>query len=367
LARHHMRMTAPRIALAAVAAAGAVALGAPAAGLGAAAAIQDDRLPIVPVTEIPSRLDAIEKTNARVTRVDVFWSEVAPTRPSRPNDHRDPVYEWDRTDAIFNGLRARGIVPIVSVYSSPEWAAGGRAGLDIGQVNANAPDARQFGLFMTALAARYRTRVRHYEIWNEPNLPRFLTPRRGSALSTYLGLVRAAYPAVHRANPRATVIAGSLGPNGNSRSWLNALVTGRNLRFDAVSQHIYPIAPPNRRTRSYPSWSSVPSIIAKLDSRERTRGMPLYITEAGYTTDRTIFRSFRVTPAKQRQYLKEIFALPAIRSPRVPAVVWFNLEDNRFWPGGLTYEGGRAKPSLAAFRAVARKPLTAAERRELRR
>jgi hypothetical protein len=366
LGPYRSRMTSPRIAMAALAAAGAVAAAAPATGLGAAAAVQDDQLPVIAESELPARLDLIERTNARAARVDVLWSQVAPIRPSRPQDPRDPAYQWSRTDTIFNGLRQRGIVPIVSVYSSPDWAAGGRGSNDIGQVNANAPDARQYGLFMQALASRYRSQVRHYEIWNEPNLPRFFTPRRGAALPEYLQLVRAAYPAVHRGNPRATVIAGVLGPNGNARTWLHALVTRPNLRFDAFSQHVYPVAPPNRRTRSYPAWATVPSILAKLDTRARTRGMPLYITEAGYTTGGTIFRNTKVSPAKQRLYLRQMFALPVVRGPRVPVVVWFNLQDNRFWPGGLIEESGRPKPSLAAFRAIARRPFTAAQRRELR-
>jgi hypothetical protein len=37
----------------------------------------------------------------------------------------------------------------------------------------------------------------------------------------------------------------------------------------------------------------------------------------------------------------------------VPVVVWFNLQDNRYWPGGLLKANGQAKPSLAAFRGLA--------------
>ena len=81
--------------------------------------------------------------------------------------------------------------------------------------------------------------------------------------------------------------------------------------------------------------------------------MKLYITEAGYTTATTPFRNVKVTCAQQKLYLKQIFALPDVKSPRVAAVVWFNLQDNPNWPGGLLTAAGVKKPAYNAFVAIA--------------
>ncbi len=62
----------------------------------------------------------------------------------------------------------------------------------------------------------------------------------------------------------------------------------------------------------------------------------------------------RVTPAQQARYLRQIMGLPVVRSGRIRAVVWFNLQDNPRWPGGLRRLDGRAKASHAVFRRLAR-------------
>jgi hypothetical protein len=39
------------------------------------------------------------------------------------------------------------------------------------------------------------------------------------------------------------------------------------------------------------------------------------------------------------------------------AVVWFNLEDNENWPGGLLRANGSKKPSYNSFVQYARRPI----------
>ena len=85
--------------------------------------------------------------------------------------------------------------------------------------------------------------------------------------------------------------------------------------------------------------------------------MKLFVTEAGYTTATTPFRQVKVTPAVQNLYLKQIFTLPLVKSPRVAAVVWFNLQDNINWPGGLLFESGAPKPAYATFSRIASRPI----------
>jgi len=103
----------------------AVGLIGPAAGMGAVAGIQDDRLNTATLGQVEPRLDLIQQTGARVTRVDMFWSEIAPAKPADPDDPFDPAYQFAKFDAIFSGLAARRITPIVTVYSAPSWATAG--------------------------------------------------------------------------------------------------------------------------------------------------------------------------------------------------------------------------------------------------
>jgi hypothetical protein len=367
-----------------VAAAIGAGLALPATGAGAVAAVQDDILTTAQVDQVAGRVALLQQTRAKVTRFDVLWSTVAPTQPANPRNPADPAYDWSRVDAVMTQLAAARIVPIVSVYSTPDWAVIRPTPYEFAY-NPNAPRPAAFRDFMHALAKRYSgtfanpagapatlPRVRHFEIWNEPNLKNFFRLGARSNLAHYKKMVNAAYPAIKQANRRAIVIIGVGGPrsstgqgNVGARQWMRGLVLDRRVKLDAYSQHIYPASPPRARVKAFPSWNSVPEILQTLDRRKR--GMKLYITEAGYTTATTPFRNVRVSVPVQNRYLNQIFQLPAVRSNQVAAVVWFNLQDNENWPAGLLRADGSRKPSFASFVKFARRPIPGPLRRELAR
>ncbi|MBJ7455313.1 MAG: cellulase family glycosylhydrolase [Thermoleophilia bacterium] len=372
----------------AIATAAAAALAVPATGAGAVAALQDDVLATASLSQIPERLELVKETKTKVARFDILWSLVAPNPPANAANPADPAYDWSRVDAVLSGLAAANITPIVSTYSTPTWAIAGRNDAQTTLYDPDAPTTASFGAFMKAVATRYSgtftpagaaaplPRVRHFEVWNEPNLKGFFRFNGASNLSKYKGLVKAAYTNIKAANRNTIVIGGVGGPrssngNGNisARVWLNGLVGDKSVKFDAYSQHIYPSQGPLFNSRSYakafPTWASLDQILATLDRKKK--GMKLYITEAGYTTAVTPFRKVKVTPANQALYLKQIFNLKTVKSARVAAVVWFNLQDNVNWPAGLINADGTKKPSYAAFRTVAGRPIAPALRAELRR
>jgi hypothetical protein len=333
--------------------------------------VQDDHLPIDPIEQIPERLDLIADTGVTTTRVDLFWKDIAPSPPEDPSDPSDPAYDFSRADLTLQGLAERGITPIVSVYNTPAWAGDGPPVPPGAAVNTATPDPAAFGEFMGAVARRYSgefsspggeplPEVRHFELWNEPNLSGFLTPQfEGDtpvSLDAYAAMVTAAYPAIKEANPDARVIAGVGGPRGSTGAtgigaidWLRGL-RERDIPLDAYSQHIYPAAGPEEPTDALPSWSSVGRFLDELDGF--TPGLPLYITEAGYTTAATPYRDTKVTEEQQAEYLTQIYSLPQLRTDRVKTVVWFNLQDNVNWPAGLLREDGSRKPSYEPFQEV---------------
>ena len=345
------------------------------APIGAVAAVQDDHLSTEPIETIPARLDLLEATGATTTRVDLFWNSVAPGRPGNATDPSDPAYDFSRADTIMRGLADRGITPILSVYSTPAWSSGGAVDAIGGPINRLAPEPADYGEFMAAVATRYNgsfagpggdvlPEVRHYEVWNEPNLSGFLQPAEEGAearLDVYADLVRAAYPAIKGANARAQVIAGVGGPRSSTTptgvgaiEWLRGL-RERDVPLDAYSQHVYPAAAPTVETEVVPSWSSIGRVIDELDAWRADPAIPLYITEAGYTTAATRFRDTKVTEAQQAEYLTQIFSLPQLRTDRIKAVVWFNLQDNADWPAGLLRDVTLdPKPSYERFLRVVR-------------
>jgi Glycosyl hydrolases family 39 len=362
---------------AAIAAAAGAALALPSTGMGGVAAIQDDILTTASQSEIPVRVALVQQTRAKVARFDILWSSVAIRQPANAADPNDPAYDWSRPDAVLSGLDQANITPIVSTYSTPAYAVAGAKTKYATAYNPNAPTAAAFGAFMKAVATRYNgyfvtptgqklPRVRHYEVWNEPNLRNFFRYGNSSNIGKYKGLVKAAYTNIKAVNKNAIVIAGVGGPrssagggNVSAKEWMNKLVSDKSVKFNAYSQHIYPSQGPKYSSpfydKAFPTWNSLDEIFAALDKKKK--GMKLYITEAGYTTAKTPYRNVKVSLSQQKTYLKQIFNLPDVKSPRVAAVVWFNLEDNINWPGGILKANGSKKPSYGSFVTYAQRPI----------
>jgi hypothetical protein len=120
--------------------------------------------------------------------------------------------------------------------------------------------------------------------------------------------------------------------------------------MDAFSQHIYPAGAP-AKTKDYPSFLSVPRILSEMDKIKR--GLPLYVTETGYTVLSSPVRRTRVSEGQQARNLTDLFA--RLRNPRIPVAIWFNYQDNRSWPAGLLRANGSRRTAYGRFVVEARK------------
>ncbi|MFN8108483.1 MAG: hypothetical protein U0Y82_01325 [Thermoleophilia bacterium] len=361
----------------ALAAAPAGALTLPPEGL--TVGIQDDQLPVAPLDQLDARMDLVRDSGAPVTRVDVLWNDVAPTRPAAPGDDTDPAYRWARYDRIIDGLTARHVLVLLTIYRTPAWA------LDPANVPADppdperwAPDPAALGDFAHALAHRYdgtlHGRVTAFEPWNEPNIPFFLRPQwvrdpatasgwRPISAELYAGMLRAAYSGIRSAQPDATVVGVSGAPNGGGgpptgpdgfgsvpNTTFMAALAVLQPPMDVASQHIYPALAPFQST-AFPSFNTIPALLADLDAIRP--GIPLWITEFGYMTHAPASRPNRafVSEAAQALYVGQAVQMMAAH-PRVQLAIWFNMQDNPEWPGGLRRGDGSPKPAWDAFVAL---------------
>jgi len=120
------------------------------------------------------------------------------------------VYNWGDLDRIVDGATANGLNVLLSVVKAPDWARGPAADHS---VDGPPQNLQTFADFMGAMAARYKGRVKAYEIWNEQNLHyewgnEPLDPGR------YVAMLKLAYNAIKAADPSAYVISGALTPTG---------------------------------------------------------------------------------------------------------------------------------------------------------
>jgi hypothetical protein len=203
------------------------------------AMFQDD----AQVKSDPARaLEALRHLGVGVVRVTVGWSSIAPS----PRSHRRPSFDaadpsaypaasWAVYDEIDRYAAVTGIqVDFVVAGGSPLWADA--AGNPSSDLNFSwKPSAREYGLFVRAVAARYGgnytprgsaaalPRIHFWEIWNEANFGEDLDPQAidGSSVSVgpgmYRGLVNAGWSSLQATgHGHDTILIGGLAARGLS-------------------------------------------------------------------------------------------------------------------------------------------------------
>jgi Beta-galactosidase len=305
--------------------------------------IQDDAWILGGPGRLSERLDTLDRLGVDIVRFTLNWNEIEPAQGR---------FRWRTSDQVLRGLQTRGIQAVVTLVGVPGWANGGRP-------PRFAPKwGKEFSAFATAAARRYPF-VRHWLIWNEPNLRRWLEP---TLPGTYVRrLLNPAYKAIHRVNPRARVAGGVTGPRGNVGGvspveWLRGMARA-GARLDAYAHHPHPSGPFETPTRGGCFGSACKTItLANLsllvrEVRSAWGGrVRIWLTEWGYQTNPPD-EFLGVSRRLQAQYIGEA-ARRVYRARQVDMLIQFLYQDEpqpeRF-QSGLVTTAGRPKPSLFAF------------------
>lgn len=146
-------------------------------------------------------LDLVREMGFTWVKQPVAWREIEGIQKGR--------YDWYRLDeVIVPAVEERGLNLLARLDHTPFWAYP-----DPTQPTDNGPpaDYDDFGDFCGTIAARYRGRIRAYQVWNEPNLHREwgLQPPSPAA---YTELLKRCYLAIKSADPDAIVISAGLAP-----------------------------------------------------------------------------------------------------------------------------------------------------------
>jgi hypothetical protein len=313
--------------------------------------VQDDAyLSAGPLLE--RKLETLDRVGAKLVRYTVDWRQVARRKPRRAVNPADPAYDWSRTDAVMRGLRAHRIGVLVTLYGTPSWANGGKG--------ANGLPGSKYSLaaFAVAVAKRYPW-VRLWEIWNEPNLRRFLKPN--SPRLYVRRLLNPTYAALHHLRSGNRVAGGATSPR-RTPSGLSPVTFMRGMRaaharLDAYSHHPYPVTRgerPNGFARNVCKYCKGVLTLANLpvllrEVRREFGAKRIWLTEYGYQTnppDRS-----GVSRRVQAQYVAEA-ALRAKRARFVDILIHFVVKDERRlagWQSGFFTISGAVKPAFNSF------------------
>jgi hypothetical protein len=312
-----------------------------------------------PPTTIEAQLKALHRAGATLARSDASWETTEPQPPSGKLHH----YDWSFDDRIASTLAANGLTWLPIIDYAPAWAQALR-----GQVH-SPPDPSEYAAFAAALAARYgsgggfwRSHPQlparpgdTYEIWNEPDNPKFWVRPNALAYGRLYLRARAAIDSVDR---DARVIVGGLVHPAAFLPAMLAAVPALRDHIDGVGIHPYGRTP-----------QAVLANVARARHTLRSLGMakvPLYVTEFGWVTSPPGALSY-VAERQRPADIEETLASLGQRNCGVAALLLYawvtaerdprNLED---WygihpPGGGTSRDTRAfSAGLRAARASGR-------------
>jgi hypothetical protein len=161
------------------------------------------------------------------------WQEIEP-RKGRFYDDRYRKSSWEKYDEILALVEKYNLRLIARLDKPPEWALmpPGQLG-DRGTPLVSIAD---YASFVGEVAKRYRGRIQHYQIWNEPNLAAEWGGLRPNA-AAYTELLKAAAAAIRAADPDALVLAAPLAQTleRSDRAWTEVEYLDEMYRAGAAS------------------------------------------------------------------------------------------------------------------------------------
>jgi hypothetical protein len=323
--------------------------------------------------------DLAQMKSAGVTtvRIPISWASVqaAPRKSLR-------LAELDR---LVGSISRRGIRVLPVIFGSPAWVESNGV---LPPIDTKAKRAA-WQHFLKVLVARYKPGgkfwtgssprepsayvaafgrsapvrpITAWQIWNEPNLPKYFRPAKGAPKS-YGKLLKLSHKAIAAADPKADVVLAGLSGAGKLTPWefLEQLYRVKQIKpaFDAAALQPYP--PTIKDLRS--DLRLVRKAMKKGDD-ERT---PLWITELGWGSKRRN-PQWPLNKGKQgqKQMLDKSYELliKAHESSRVDRVYWYTWRDPAAGenPGvcsfctssGLLQNDRTPKPAYDAFVRIAR-------------
>jgi hypothetical protein len=287
------------------------------------------------------------------TVVQLFsWRQIEPTRGQ---------YHWQYPDEVVQGAEYYGLDLVIRLDQHPQWASQVTTAL-----NAPPDDVADYAHFVSAVAMRYRGRVKAYIIWNEPNLAREWGGRQPDP-ARYVALLSAAYQAIKAADPGALVVSAGLASTNSQdetamddRTFLEAMYqAGGKSYFDVLGAHPYGFAyPPDDPHDAHEGLNMARMEDLRAIMVEHGDGdKPVWATEIGWTVAARGQDTWQtVSPQQQADYL--VGALKRARREWrwLQLVSIWNLDgalQASQWSGyGLLDAAGQPRPAYVALQAL---------------
>jgi len=290
----------------------------------------DPALPYGINAHLPSSsvLDLVRDAGIAWIRVDFNWNLMEPDRGA---------YDWSVTDQVVSDARARGINIFATLAYTPGWANGGQ------YINVPAIDSTDWYQFVFDTVSRYKDDIKHWGMWNEPNVHSFFI---GSRQQYVQDVLRVGAKAVRDADPGGLVLGPELAQlqSDQCAAWLFTVLTQAGDVIDIVTHHDY--GGTGTSTIKGIGVEGAPQRIRTargIMSITGTSDKPLWLTETGWRTD-------EVTQTQQADYYEQVLDGLTANPTLLDEVFFYEMADDPRFPNQWGIVQADLTPKEAYFR-----------------
>jgi polysaccharide biosynthesis protein PslG len=292
------------------------------------------------IAKVDHSLAMIAEAGFTWIRQQFPWEDIEIAGKGDYWDHKWNVSAWAKYDRIVDLAEKHGLQIIARLDNPPAWSRS--VGDAEGWTLAPPDDPADYGDFVYAVVSRYRGRIRHYQIWNEPNI----YPEWGDQPADpagYTELLKVAYRRAEEADPDCVIISAALaqtteetppefGPrNMSDLLYLEGMyAAGAKDHFDIMGAMVYGLwtGPYDLRTsRDRANFARV-QLLREIMVRHGDSGKPIWAAEVGWNALPEGFAGAplygRVTPEQQARYAAEAYQRAAREWPWMGVMnYWF--------------------------------------------
>lgn len=196
-----------------------------------------------------------ERTYPQLAKLGVKWARTHTgwCRTERTRGEYD--FAW--LDAVVDSLLRIGIQPWFCVgFGNRLYSPAAPDEFAVGWVPTTSPEGKDAWLrYVGQIAEHFRGRVRHFEIWNEPNAPSFWKPDPPTP-EAYVELVKLTAPVIRQRIQDAVIVGGAV-MGMNTAFFQGCMERGLGQYIDKASFHSYRFLPEKNYEDDIARWRQI--------------------------------------------------------------------------------------------------------------
>jgi polysaccharide biosynthesis protein PslG len=282
-------------------------------------------------------VELMRQAGVGMTRQIISWDEVEPSQGR---------FEFRKYDQILNLLdqnriRTLGILAYTASWTQLDWN--------------DLPDTDLFLQYVRQVVRRYKSRVKYWEVWNEPDQKMYW--KKQDASRSYVALLKRVHDVVKEEDPTAMVVLGSANTAGPIKEIYDA---GAKNHFDIISLH--PFMSPLKSDALH-RIREIFDDVRKIQAGYQDLQTPIWFTELGCpgvvdpSTSKGWWEGKTPNLDEQAGWVRTIYN-ETLQWPGLQKIFWAFLQDSNHFHDdidafGLVNRDFSRKPAFDAYQQLA--------------